>query len=171
MKFGEIPKFTRTPNYHVDIGLDYLEKYISENVNELKLQLEPDFQRGHVWTPEQQIAYVEYLLRGGKSGKEIYMNHPGWLNSWKGEFVLVDGLQRITACLAFLHDKIPAFGLLCSQFEDRIRMAGVTLSININDLKTRKEVLKWYLEMNSGGTPHTQDELNRVKGLLNAEDK
>ena len=39
------------------------------------LQLNPEFQRGHVWTEEQQIAWVEYYLRGGKSGNTIYLNN------------------------------------------------------------------------------------------------
>ncbi len=168
MKFSEIPKFTRTANYHIDVGLEYLEKYINDQIKELKLQLCPDFQRGHVWTQEQQIAYVEYLLQGGKSGRDIYMNITN-MSTWTGEFVLVDGLQRITACLAFLHNEIPVFGTYYNQFEDRLRMAGIGLSININDLKTKKEVLKWYLEMNSGGTPHTKEELDRVKNMLKEE--
>ena len=40
------------------------------------------------------------------------------------------------------------------------------LLFNVNNLKTKKEVLKWYLEMNTGGTVHTKDELNKVKGML-----
>lgn len=168
MKFTEIPKFTRTATYHVDILLEDLKDWI-ERKEEMNLQLNPDFQRGHVWVKEQQIAYVEYLLRGGSSGREIYFNHPGWMKDWKGDFICVDGLQRITACLAFLNDEIPAGGLLCSEFEDDVRMADVSLSVNINDLETRKEVLTWYIEMNSGGTIHTDLEINRVKLLLSNE--
>ena len=31
------------------------------------LQFNPDFQRGHVWTEGQQIAFMEFLLKGGKT--------------------------------------------------------------------------------------------------------
>jgi hypothetical protein len=41
---------------------------------------------------------------------------------------------------------------------------------HVNDLKTREEVLIWYLEMNSGGTPHTKEELDRVKRMLEKEE-
>ena len=168
MKFTEIPKFTRTATYHVDILLEDLQEW-SEKKEKLNLQLNPDFQRGHVWVKAQQIEYVEYLLQGGSSGREIYLNHPGGMNAGIGDFVCVDGLQRITACLAFLNDEIPACGLLCSEFEDDVRMADVSLSVNINDLQTRKEVLTWYIEMNSGGTIHTELEINKVKSLLSNE--
>ena len=42
----------------------------------------------------------------------------------------------------------------------------MSMAIHINDLQSEKDVLQWYLEMNSGGTPHTQEELDRVKLLL-----
>lgn len=167
MKFTDIPKFTRSPPYHVDMGLDYLLTWITEHEKDFDLQLNPDFQRGHVWTREQQIAYVEYLLRGGSSGREIYFNMPGWMNSFKGKFVCVDGLQRLTACLGFMNEEIPAFDYYFSEFEGRLRVTSVTLSIHINNLKTKKEVLTWYLEMNTGGTVHTNDELDRVRKMLN----
>lgn len=41
--------------------------------------------------------------------------------------------------------------------------------INVNNLLTRREVLQWYVEFNSGGTPHTTEELDRVRALLRKE--
>ena len=40
---------------------------------------------------------------------------------------------------------------------------------HVNYLKTRREVLEWYLQLNGGGTPHSQKELDRVRGLLEKE--
>ena len=37
---------------------------------------------------------------------------------------------------------------------------------HVNDLSTYSEVLQWYLDLNSGGTVHTEEELNRVQQLL-----
>ena len=34
------------------------------------------------------------------------------------------------------------------------------------DLKTEKEVLQWYVDMNAGGTPHTNEEIERVKSMI-----
>ena len=36
---------------------------------------------------------------------------------------------------------------------------------NVNNLKTRADVLRWYLEMNTGGTPHSKEEIKRVEEL------
>ena len=42
-----------------------------------------------------------------------------------------------------------------------------TIKLNVNDLKTEREVLQWYVDMNAGGTPHTTEEIDRVKKLIN----
>lgn len=169
MKFADIPKFTRASGYHNNVEMYRVKAYIEELQKEYHLNMNPDFQRGHVWSKEQQIAYVEYLLKGGVSGRDFYFNSPDWMGDFEKEMVIMDGLQRITAIIAFIDNEIPAFGHYHNQYEDRMRMADVTLSINVNDLKTRKEILKWYIEMNSGGTPHNLEEINRVRKLLEEE--
>lgn len=168
MKFADIKPFTTMGSYTVDIPFRYLKERIEQWIAEDGLQLCPDFQRGHVWTQEQQIRYVEFLLREGHSSRTIYFNHPGWMKSWEGDFVVVDGLQRLTACTAFLGNEIPAFGTICKDFEDKLPM-NVTIQFNINDLKTRAEVLQWYIDLNSGGVAHTDEEIKRVRLLLSQE--
>ncbi len=164
--YKDIPKFPIL-NYSVDVPWSMLENWVSEH-SELHLQLNPDFQRGHVWTEAQQIAYIEFMLKCPDSGRDIYCNHPGWLNSWKGDFVLVDGLQRLTAIRRFMNNEIPAYGKLQKElgakppFDYRVR-------IHISKLKTRAEVLQWYLDFNSAGTIHSKEELSRVKGLIENE--
>lgn len=177
MKFADIPQFTNVGQYEVNMPLMFLEEKIKdwETSPEMGLQLNPDFQRGHVWTTEQQIAFVEYFLKGGTSGRVVYFNKPNWghFNPIKGynDFVCVDGLQRITALRRFLNAEISIFGYLVTEFEDRLRMlrAGDNLRLNINNLKSKKEVLQWYLEMNTGGTIHTDDEIEKVKELIKKE--
>lgn len=195
MKFSDIPEMTSVGNYETNMPLSLLENKIVEWIDDkdLPLVLNPDFQRGHVWTKEQQIAFVEFFLRGGMTGRVLYFNYPNWGHFTpipKGqysEFIIVDGLQRLTALRKFVRGEIPAFGhyhnnsSLCEvntaytgdhpYFSDRIRMcrASDNLKINVNNLKTRAEVLQWYLDFNVGGTPHSKKEINKVKKLLEEE--
>ena len=169
-KFSDIPKLTKTGHYQVDIPLNYLDKYIKEMQEDMNLQLTPIFQRGHVWTKEQQIAYIEFFLRGGKTSRIVYFNCPSWhrikASTEYNDFVCVDGLQRLTALLGFIHNEIPAFGSYYKEFTDKPHILDHSLSVNVNDLQTEEEVLIWYVEMNTGGTPHTAEEIDRVKKLL-----
>lgn len=172
-KFSDIPQFTSNGSYQVNYPLVSLVRYIEEEVEEMGLQLNPEFQRGHVWTEEQQIAWIEYHLRGGKSGNTIYLNNPFWksISTPKPgtymDYVCVDGLQRITAAQKFIHNEIKVFGSYFDEYEDKMRIANNTLILNVNDLKSEREVLQWYIDMNAGGTPHTTEEIERVKKLIN----
>lgn len=170
MKFADIKKLTRCGNYQINMPIKLLPEWIEHHEKEDGLQMNPDFQRGHVWSEAQQIAYVEFLLRGGNSGKTIYFNYPGWMRDFQGEFVCVDGLQRTTAICRFINNEIPAFGCLYKDYEDELH-CDPEVFININNLQTKAEVLQWYLEMNDMGTPHTQSEIERVKELLRLEKK
>jgi hypothetical protein len=86
--------------------------------------------------------------------------------------VLVDGKQRLTAVRGFLANTVAIFnGIYFRDFTDVLRASGASFKFHVNDLPTRAEVLRWYLEMNSGGTPHTTSELLRVRELLEGEKK
>lgn len=171
-RFRDIPQLTEAGQWECDFTPDRLVAFVDENVSQHRLQLCPDFQRGHVWTEAQQIAFVEFFLRGGKTGRVVYLNDPHWQGRNRSggysDFVIVDGLQRVTAFRRWLADEFRVFGSLRSEFADSIRLTN-TMKLNINTLPTRAAVLQWYLEMNAGGTPHADAEIERVRGLLAAE--
>lgn len=166
-RFSDIKPFTRDGNYRIDVSVGDIDYTISRYEEEYGLQLNPDFQRGHVWTEAQQSAFVEYVLRGGITS-EIRLNHPGWQSNYKGDFVCVDGLQRITAVRRFTRNEIKAFGYYYNEYEDKLNML-TTIGFRVNNLKTRAEVLQWYIDLNAGGTVHSDEEINRVKKLLEEE--
>ena len=174
-RFREIPPFTKQSPYGVDVSWKYLEDHL-QNYEHYGLDMCPDFQRGHVWDEERQIKYVEFALRGGLTGRNIYFNCPNfsmWTRrdaTYQG-MKLVDGLQRITAARRFLNNEIPAFQTFYSEYEDSIGTMEPSFKIHVNDLKTRAEVLQWYLEMNDGGVVHAPEEIARVRALLEKEKK
>lgn len=170
-RFKDIPKFTRDGSWECDFDFKYLLDFIDENIHEYNLKLNPDFQRGHVWTEEQQIAWLEFFLKGGKTGRVLYFNYPSWQGDLVKEgdyddFVCVDGLQRITAIRRFMDGEIPVFDSYIYEYEDRMPIIGNSIRVNVNNLKTKKEVLQWYVDMNAGGTPHTNEEIARVRDMI-----
>lgn len=166
IRFEDIPRFTPWGNYSIDVGLDFFVKWLNDHQVNDCLDLEPDFQRIHVWTTQQKIEYMEFILRGGKSGNVLLFNCPGWMNDFRGPFELIDGKQRISAVLGFFNNEFPVFGSFFREFEDKIRRVNFHFKVVVNNLETRKEVLQWYLDINSGGTPHTKEEIERIKSLL-----
>jgi hypothetical protein len=180
-KLRDIEKFTQPAYYSVHISWGELQHTLDrwsrkDDPSSSSLQLNPDFQRGHVWTQEQQIAYVEFGLRGGTGAEVILFNQPGWMGRWTSkdgtysDFVLVDGLQRVTAVLGFLNNKIPAFGYKLSEYEDGLGFEPHFI-FKVNNLETKAQVLKWYIELNSGGIVHSKEEIDRVREMLEREIK
>lgn len=168
MHYKDIPKFPRA-YYSVSMPWDYVEDKIKEWSKDFGLNLDPDFQREHVWTADQRIRYIEYCLQGGEVGKIITFNCPGWMKRQEGVIELIDGKQRIEAVRSFFRDETPAFGYKYSEIEGRFPWGDVMFIWQICSLNTRAEILQLYLNINAGGTPHTDDELNRVRELLKAE--
>lgn len=168
--FNTVPQLTTWGSYAVDVPWRGLEQHIAYFEKELSLDLDPDFQRGHVWTEAQQVAFVEFQLRGGHSGRDILINCTNWNTlSTRGPCVLVDGKQRLTAIRKFLSNAIPAYGHTCAEYGGHMRPTHHAVRWHVNDLPTKAAVLKWYLEINAGGTPHTAEELGRVAKMLEEE--
>lgn len=166
--YEDIPKRTNLFSlYHIDVPLDFLENVLDGYLKDYDLDINPDFQRGRVWTRDQSILYLEYLLSGGFSHRQILFNCPSFTSGEGSGMVLVDGLQRLSSILDFLNNKIPVYGTLCDNFLDKDRMLrGLGVEFYVAEYKRKEDVLRWYLEINSGGTPHTKDEIKKVEDLL-----
>lgn len=178
MKIADIKKFYPI-HYCVHTPWSGIERTLEEwndrkgLPGSLGLNLDPDFQRGHVWTEDKQIAYVEYCLREGVYSRTLLFNHPNWDGSYAGEMVLVDGKQRLEAVRKFMRNELAVFGgNRLNDFDDPKRLLrgnGAYFMFGVNRLKTRREVLEWYLQINTGGVVHTAEEIAKVEAMLAAE--
>jgi hypothetical protein len=136
--------------------------------------LEPDFQRGHVWSPEKQQAFIEAMLRGTAPMLVRFncanygdRSDPGDMNH--ADMVCVDGLQRITAIRKFVAGEVKPFGFSAKDFDntefDQGRMK-YTYVVEMYAFTRRKHLLQFYVDLNSGGVVHTEEELARVRALM-----
>lgn len=138
------------------------------------LELIPDFQRGHVWTEDQQSSFVESCLRGvvASDGLLIQLNCPNFtFDGAPGDIPdglqCLDGLQRLTAINRFVNDEITAFGytaedLMHTEFSPK----RYCIKLAIHTFCWRADLLEHYLAINAGGTPHGSSEIERVRELL-----
>jgi hypothetical protein len=180
MSLDDIPPYTGSVKYEVDVSGGYLKKFIADHAHDYGLNLDPDFQRGHVWTQENQTRYLEHLLRGGSTSRTIIWNCPSYDPSPEfpasadapSEMVIVDGKQRLTAVLRFLDDGVPVFGgRFLSNFDEQSRRqilgasGRLRLHMAVHALQHRHELLQLYIELNEGAIAHTPEEIARVKAL------
>ena len=168
LNFRDLLTFSPVSNYRITSDWRFIEEHLKHwsEPGSAIVNLEPDFQRLHVWTLDQQTKYIEYILSGGMSGRELYFNCVGWMGTFKGPFVIVDGKQRLEAVRKFMRNEVSIFnGHYYKDIDGRLP-PNASFIICVNDLKTEAEVIKWYLEMNTGGTPHTSEEIQKAKELL-----
>jgi len=150
-------------HYEVDVIWHYLERELAWLGS--GLNLDPDYQRAHVWTEAQQVAYVEYVLMGGEVSKSITWNAVEW-PAVGAPVELVDGKQRLEAARKFIRGDLEVFGMRYRKGDSLSIKSG--FKFRICSLE-RADVLRLYLNINAGGTPHTAEEIERVRGMLATE--
>ena len=136
-----------------------------EDPNMYGADLDPDFQRPHVWSKDQQLSFMEWFINFGVHvdsplpGNTITVNE-----NEDNQLELIDGKQRLKALTDFLKGSVKPFGIPIDQWD---LSGAMTFKMLVRFTKmTRKESLNYYLMINSLGVPHTKEELNRVRGLL-----
>lgn len=182
MNASELDKIVRPlskPVYECDSQWSYIATRLASYAKGYgSVDLNPDYQRGHVWTKAQQSAFIEAAFRGvlPSSAFLVQLNCPNWNNydKYNGDlprgFQCIDGLQRLTAIQSYLDGDVEVFGMTVRDFDgSRYGAKDIRYRIRISvfDFETKREVLEHYLAHNSGGTPHSVDELDRVRGMLN----
>ncbi len=175
-RLQDIPQFIGCSGaYTVNIGWRYLEEWLKEYTKYGELDLDPDFQRGHVWREEQESAYVEFILQGGQSSRTLLWNHPFHFKMAGSKdsdlpktLVIVDGKQRLRAVRRFMAGEIHAFGYKLHEYTDPqlLWRHKYDFVMTVNELQTRKDLLTWYVQLNTGGTVHSPEEIARVKAMI-----
>lgn len=170
----------KTASYEIDLPWCNFNEYIQQMSNDYGgLEMDPDFQRGHVWTPDQQKHFVENVLRGivSSSGFVVQFNCPNWesFSDYAGDlprgFQCIDGLQRITAVQKFLEGEVKPFGLSLDDLQGSSfspKRSLYRFKLAIHNFEKRSDLLSHYLDINSGGTPHSPEEIERIRVLYQA---
>jgi hypothetical protein len=141
-----------------------------------KFELCPDFQRGHCWSHEKQMAFVAAMLRGN-APMLVRFNNPSYGERREeqtqdigyNDMCCIDGLQRLTALRDFVSGKFRVFGCTAQELDGTsfgLKRAHYTFKVEVHSFVNRKELLQFYLDLNDGGVVHSAEELARVRGLL-----
>lgn len=143
------------------------------------LDLDPPYQRGHVWRPEQRVALIRTLLQGLPIGA-IFLNRR---DEWDQPIRVVDGKQRIVtlrewfaAGFAVPRDWFPAddvqpgachhANVIWSNLVPAAQRRFVnrtTLAVYETRLSSEADEADLYLRINFGGVPQTAEDEARAR--------
>jgi uncharacterized protein with ParB-like and HNH nuclease domain len=134
----------------------------------------PTYQRSRVWSDHQASLFVGSMITGASG-----LCTPCWINRnlYKDLMEIVDGQQRLSSLyrwmLGELHaiDPVTCDEIWVSDFTEidvRKLYHKTWIRVMYVDL-TLPEQLKLYLRLNTGGTPHTESEIQKVRDMLAEE--
>lgn len=142
-----------------------------------QLNLRPDYQRGYVWTDRQAAQFVGHMVEGGHVGPVIVQR----FSNPEIPDEVVDGQQRLWSMYrwlkgglsAELHDgttlPLSALDGVSRTLVSGYWLTGPTFTVQYVSL-SRAERLRLYLRLNRGGTVHSDEEIDRVRAMLSAEE-
>lgn len=170
LTYQNMPSHRVHPVQSYTVQIQDLKKTLVFMADGMRVELDPEYQRGYVWSEDQKERYVEHFFSSGMSGMDIYWNCPNWTHQGETEqddtvIEILDGKQRLNAMLGYLDDKVKCYGKYCSEIGGHPR-PFFSFTFHVLEFKTREQVVQWYLGMNNGGTVHTDDDLDVAREYM-----
>jgi hypothetical protein len=188
---------TTTPLEHISLGAtNRFVEFFVRTVERGDMTLDAPYQRGDVWTRDQQIALVRSWLMGLPVPAVIINDRTSpWWNQANPDaelgpvYAVIDGKQRILAGIAWLSGElaVPASWFPPEHVETTeatgdgpyVRFTGLTrvgqrfaenravLPCAEGKLSTVQEEAEVYLLVNGGGTPQTAADMENAAKVAN----
>jgi hypothetical protein len=131
----------------------------------------PPFQRAHVWTNDQAVAFVNSARRGLNLGtytfnttvgiKEARRIDENGRDHYFADLWLLDGMQRLTALQRFFDNEFPVGGSFWKDLPadtKRFFLSNVHFSAYETNLVDEAVMREMYDAMNFGGTAHREED-------------
>ena len=134
--------------------------------------LDPPFQRGAVWTPQQKVAWIETLLRGLGLPALFINQFPSEHATYAYREVVIDGQQRLRATAEFMRDEFRVRGELWSEqstlFKRQFCGSRAMCNVVLCKYESLKECAELYLKLLTAGTAHTPAEIAKAKAFVDS---
>jgi hydrogenase maturation factor len=155
-----------------DLRLQYSQRTMGDlfsKAYKFGLNLDPEYQREHVWTIEDKISLIDSIFNNIDIGKFVYV-HLGY----SGEYIyeVLDGKQRIRAILDFYEDRFKYKGKYFSDLSNRDQDHFDGYSISYAEIQnaTYEQKLKYFLKLNTGGRIMAKEHLEKVQKMLDEKE-
>lgn len=133
------------------------------------LELRPDFQKNEVWTQAAQIMLIDTILKGIPIPK-IYIK--SIVKNEQTYRIVVDGQQRLTAILKFIHDELPLkkpyhgeyVNMRYSELPENVHDDFIRYKIDINEIfnPSDEEIRDLYSRVNKYTVQLNKQELRKA---------
>lgn len=165
----KIPQFTQREEMRLQFFQSSLSSFHSY-VYSFGVDINPDYQRGFVWTLEDKQKLIDSIFKGVDIGKFVFIRreYDRTKNPTEHLYEILDGKQRLTAITEFLEDRFRFNGLLYSELHphDQSHFDGYSISLAEVSNPTKKQIYQYFLRLNTGGKAMDEGQLKKVEKLL-----
>lgn len=154
-----------------DIKISYQQRQISSILltyySGSGIDLNPDYQRGNVWTDEQKYNLIKSIFRNIDIGKFTIIRRP-FSKDLDSYYEMLDGKQRLTTILEFYEDRFKYNGKFFSEMHPRDQMHFKEYSISYAETEplTDGQKYNYFLKLNVTGTPVDLKHIKKVERML-----
>jgi len=169
-------KFPERLEEDEDIRFNYMQRdmigLLSMMFDKYGIDLDPEYQRGNVWTREQKVNLIDSMFKNIDIGKFTIIKRP-WGDNPNAPmtpklYEMLDGKQRLTAVYEFFIGKFQYKGKYFHELHPRDRHHIKYYTINWAETQplTKEQKYRYFLKLNTTGTPVSEEHLNKVRKLL-----
>ena len=172
---NDIEKFEKDDDVRISYQQRDASSLLSMMVNKYGIDLEPEYQRGNVWSDLQKYNLVDSVFNNIDIGKFTIIKRPWGNNSnvplTPKLYEMLDGKQRLTALFEFYIGRFRYKGKYYYELHPRDQGHFKHYSISWGETSplTKEQKYRYFLKLNTTGTPVDKKHIEKVKKLWEQE--
>lgn len=155
-----------------DIKINYSQMSINSlftKVYSFGVNFEPEYQRDYVWELKDKESLIESIFNNVEIGKFSFIHYDD--NKWQEtgfSYEILDGKQRLSTLCEFYEGRIKYKGLTYRELspKDRNHISNYPVSVGEARNATEKEIIEYFIKLNSHGKIMSEEHLNKVKEMI-----
>jgi len=141
------------------------------------IDVNPEYQRGSVWTEEQKILLIDSIYRNINIGSLVLVEKQ-WFddkhNITSEMYEILDGKQRLSAIIDYVSSKFPYKGKYYYElsegtrntFENQSILLGILVLDKKDNIYNRKKVIEQFIRLNECGTTMEKSIIDKAKEMI-----
>ena len=155
--------------FNEDLQLHYSQRDIMGllgNLYNFRGNLNPDYQRGYVWTLEDDEALIDSIFNNIDIGKFVWVKLPYSKDGFWSE--ILDGKQRMRAIASFYENRFSYNGLYFNDLSHHEKYHFKNYHISYAELNniSMEQKLRYFLTLNRTGKVMDNEHLSKVQQML-----
>ena len=166
-----IVRFSQKEDYTIQFHQSTIHSFHTHAYH-FGVDMNPDYQRGYVWTDHDKTALLDSIFNNIEIGKFVFIrrDYDGANRSTPHFFEILDGKQRLSTILDFWEGRFKYRGKtyfeLC--WRDQNHFDGFRISMaEVGDM-SEEQILQYFIRLNTAGRPVNPEHLEKVKDRLDA---